>query len=451
MPNKNTIPPDSFGRFADINYMVTDTIEIRDSVSFFGSEYITGPEVVDYTNISIVDYFKKIGLVTTDYFNNLQAGPLTGTGTSIGAQQGFSSSISSDGNTCITGGFANKINGLTIGAAWIYTRTGTKWSQQGSIIIPADIVSTSNFGFGVDISADGNTVAIGAPYINSSQVGATYIYILTGGIWTQQDKLVGTGGIGIQSQGISVALSADGNTVAIGGYSDNSGVGSTWVFTRTGNVWTQQGLKLVGTGGTTSQQGFSVSLSDDGNTLVIGAPGINAGIGGFWVFTRTTGTWTQKAGPISGTENAGDSQQGKNNSISISGDGNTIAIGGRANNNSIGGVWVFVRSINEWTQQIGPIIPSDLKGNGEIGYSVSLTYDGNTLIFGGPSAIPTSSIWVYSRSSGVWSQSSKISLSLSNSNTQFGISSAVSSDGTTLVGGGIKFLDITGAIWIFVV
>jgi hypothetical protein len=65
--------------------------------------------------------------------------------------------------------------------------------------------------------------------------------------FSQQAKLVGTGVVGIAAQGDSVSLSADGNTAIVGGHVDDSG-GATWVFTRSGEVWSQQGPKLIGTG-----------------------------------------------------------------------------------------------------------------------------------------------------------------------------------------------------------
>ena len=83
-------------------------------------------------------------------------------------------------------------------------------------------------------------------------------------------------------QGRSVALSADGNTALVGGFGDNSLAGAAWVFTRSGDTWTQQGPKLVGAsavGGT--QQGRSVALSADGNTAIV------SGLSDAWVFTRS--------------------------------------------------------------------------------------------------------------------------------------------------------------------
>ena len=110
------------------------------------------------------------------------------------------------------------------------------------------------------------------------------MFTRSGGVWTQQgDKLVGTGGnlgtFGI-AQGTSVALSGDGSTAIVGGPQDSNDLGAAWVFTRSNGVWTQQGDKLVGTGRAgTPQQGSSVSLSADGSTAIVGGLVDNTGTG----------------------------------------------------------------------------------------------------------------------------------------------------------------------------
>ena len=86
----------------------------------------------------------------------------------------------------------------------------------------------------------------------------------------QGDKLVGIRTVGDALQGWSVALSADGNTAVVGGPTDANSKGAAWAFTRSGGVWTQQGEKLVGTGGGSSdRQGNSVAISADGNTAIV--------------------------------------------------------------------------------------------------------------------------------------------------------------------------------------
>ena len=112
--------------------------------------------------------------------------------------------------------------------------------------------------------------------------------------FTQQGlKLVGTGGVGGSNQGSSVAISSDGNTAIWGGVYDSSGTGAAWVFTRSGGVWTQQGPKLVGSGsvGSPVYQGKSVAISSDGNTAVVGGYGDNGYTGAVWVFIRSGGVW----------------------------------------------------------------------------------------------------------------------------------------------------------------
>jgi hypothetical protein len=159
----------------------------------------------------------------------------------------------------------------------------------------------------------------------------------------QGSKLVGTGVVGLLSrQGISVSISEDGNTAIVGGYNDNSGIGAAWVYIRFGGVWTQQGTKLVGTGAVgSSYQGHSVSLSADGNTAIVGGDGDNSSIGAAWVYTRSGGVWTQQGSKLVGTEAVGQSSQGF--SVSLSADGNTAIVGGyHDNNNIVGAAWVFI-------------------------------------------------------------------------------------------------------------
>ena len=156
-------------------------------------------------------------------------------------------------------------------------------------------------GYSVALSADGNTAIVGGLGDNSN-TGAAWVFTRSGGVWTQQgNKLVGTGAVGIARQGHSVALSADGNTAIVGGPYDNSYTGAAWVFTRSGTVWSQQGIKLVGTGAVGSaEQGFSVALSADGNTAIVGGIADNRITGAAWVHSRSGGVWTPTPAPALG-------------------------------------------------------------------------------------------------------------------------------------------------------
>jgi hypothetical protein len=255
--------------------------------------------------------------------------------------QGRSVSLSDDGNSAIVAG----PNGSVSGAAWVFTRSRETWSQQ-SVLVPEG--ATTGFAFSVSLSGDGNTAIIGD--ISGSLVGAAWIFTRSEGVWTQQAKLVGTGAIRSESlstqQGLSVSLSTDGNTAVVGGPFDNNQVGAAWIFTRSDGVWNQQGPKLVGAGAVATsgvRQGWSVSLSGDGNTAIVGGSLDDNGAGAAWVYTRSSGVWSQKQPKLIGTGAIGPAFQG--DAVALSGDGRTAMVGGPADDNDAGASWVYVQPV----------------------------------------------------------------------------------------------------------
>ena len=304
---------------------------------------------------------------------------LVGTGAVGAANQGGSVSLSADGNTAIVGGGSDNSGA---GAAWVYTRAGSVWTQQGTKLVGTGGTAIANQGVSVYLSADGNTAIMGGPGDNLS-AGAAWVFTRSGGVWTQQGtKLVGGGAVGNANQGYAVAVSADGNTAIVGGSGDNSAAGAAWVFTRSGGVWTQQGTKLIGTGAVDpAHQGQSVSLSADGNTAFVGGPNDNSSAGAAWVFTRTGGVWSQQGMKLVGTGAMGSASQGT--SVYLSADGNTAFVGGSGDNNGAGAGWVFTRAGGVWTQQGTKLVGTGAVGFASQGASVSLSADGNTAIVGG--------------------------------------------------------------------
>lgn len=109
--------------------------------------------------------------------------------------------------------------------------------------------------------------------------------------------------------------------------------------------WVQQGSPLFGNG---NGQGYSVSLSDDNNTLAVGAPFDDNEIGATWIYKRTNGTVWSEVQKIIAIDNIGQSRQGY--SVALSGDGNTLAIGGPNDNNGIGAVWIYEKDGSTWNQ-----------------------------------------------------------------------------------------------------
>ena len=298
----------------------------------------------------------------------------------------------------------------TVGAAWVYTRSGGVWTQQGSKLVGTGAVGQGGQGFSVALSADGNTAIVGGPHDNST-TGAVWIYTRSGGVWTQQgNKLVGTGAVGKAGQGVSVALSADGNVVIVGGAHDNSFTGAAWIYTRTGTVWTQQGSKLVGTGAVgIADQGWSVALSADGNTAIVGGFGDNSYIGAAWVFTRGGAVWTQQGSKLVGTGAVGIADQGR--SVALSADGSTAMVGGPRDNSYAGAVWVYARRGTVWSQQGNKLVGTGGVGSAMQGSSAALSSDGNTAIAGAlGDSKGTGVAWVYTRSGDAWTRTPASSL-----------------------------------------
>jgi len=378
-----------------------------------------------------------------------QQGPmLVGTGSAFVPEQGASVSVSADGNTAIVGGPTDNGNA---GAAWIYTRSGGSWSQQGSKLVGTGSIGKSVQGVSVSLSADGNTAIVGGPADNSLQ-GAVWIYTRSGGTWSQQgSKLVGAGNTGAARQGFSVSLSADGNTAIVGGEQDNSNIGAAWVFTRSGSAWAQQGAKLVGTGGVgTPVQGFSVSISADGNTAIVGGEEDNSDAGAAWVYTRSGGAWAQQGAKLVGTGSAGVADQG--NAVSLSADGNTAMVGGDSDNSGVGAVWVFTRSGGAWAQQGSKLVGSGYVGSAREGVFISLSADGNTAAVGASDDNNgIGATWVYTRSGGAWAQPGPKLIGTGNTGTgkpdQGSV--ALSADGSTVVVGGSGANSEIGAAWVF--
>jgi lipocalin len=257
---------------------------------------------------------------------------LVGTGAAAKAGQGSSVALSADGNTAIVGGPGDG------GAVWIYTRSAGGWSQQGSKLVGTGAVGNAGQGISAALSADGNTAIVGGPR-DASYIGAAWVYTRNGGAWSQQGrKLTAINTDTNAGQGRSVALSADGNTAIVGG--PNGQTGAAWIFIRNGNVWSQQGGKLVANDASGSTfQGNSVALSADGNTAIAGGFYDNAGTGATWVYTRSGDLWTQQGSKLVGANALGSAQQGY--SVALSADGNTAIV--RGPNGQTGAAWVFVQ------------------------------------------------------------------------------------------------------------
>jgi hypothetical protein len=375
-----------------------------------------------------------------------QGEKLTGTGEAGQGEFGRSVALSADGNTALIGGWSDNGN---VGAAWAFIRSGSTWSQQGEKLTGAGGTGEGGFGTSVALSADGNTALIGG-HRDNSNVGAAWVFTRSGSTWTQQGaKLTGAGETGPGRFGDSVALSADGNTALIGGPNDNSNVGAAWAFTRSGSTWTQQGAKLTGTGEAGQGEfGTSVALSADGNTALVGVPEDNAAIGGTWVLTRSSGVWSQQGSKLTGGE--------EDNSefgvlVALSADGNTALVGGWNDDGRKGAAWVFTRSSGVWSQQGPKLVGAGVSAGDGFGTSVALSADGNTALIGAPgNDFRNGAAWVFTRSGSTWTQQGeKLTGGGEVGSAWFGYTVALSGDGNTALIGGWLDDNWKGAAWVF--
>ncbi len=388
-------------------------------------------------------------IVVPTPFPGLQQGSkLVGSGASGGAYQGQSVSISADGNTAIVGGYEDASG---TGAAWIYVRSAGAWAQQGSKLVGSGAIGAAFQGASVSISADGNTAIVGG-YDDNSGAGAAWVYTRSAGVWAQQGaKLVGSGATGNATQGASVSISADGNTAVVGGYSDNSGSGAIWIFTRSAGAWAQQGSKLVGTGATgNAGLGYSVSVSADGKTVIGGGTTDNSSAGAVWIYTVTAGVWSQQGSKLVGTGATGAALQGY--SVALSADGNFAIVGGDEDNSDAGAAWIYSRSAGAWAQ-----VGTKLTGTGGTaaafqGSAVSISADGTTAIVGGyVNNGLQGATWVYNFSAGVWNQegTNLVGTGAVGSARQ-GWSVSLSTDGNNAILGGDIDNTNAGAAWVFI-
>lgn len=363
---------------------------------------------------------------------------------------GGSVSLSSDGNTYAIGSpREDNSSGTDDGAVYIWVRDGVNWTEQFKIIPPTEAYDTSlYFGFSVALSSDGNTLAVGAYGTGTGagfgDRGAVYVYTRTGVTWTLQQRILATGGTGADKFGYSVALSSDGNTLASGAPFDDvtySDTGTVYVFTRAAGVWSQQ-QAIQSTDPIKSAYdsfGYDVALSADGNTMAIVSASSaypSAGVPGFvYIWTRTAGVWTQqqKLIPSGRTEMSCDT-------VSLSSDGNTCAIGCARKMSApfhSGSAYVWTRSAGVWTQQQKISNPVPV-ANDYFGQDVSLSSDGNLLAIGG-----VQNVHVFDRRAGVWSLQAKLVEPVIGGN--FGQCLSLSSTGRTLAIGAQYETNVSGS------
>ena len=500
------------------------------------------------TRVTQTSYLKASNPDGADHF---------GCGGVLQGHTGQGVALSEDGTTLAVGaphesGGSPGINGnqrdnsaFDAGAVYVFIRKGDHWTQQ-AYIKASNPHSSAEFGHAVALSADGNTMVVSAFWepgnakgINGDQkdesipqAGAVYVFMRRGSTWTQQAYIkasntgeAGTGdsfGDGDQF-GFSIALSEDGNTLAVGALTEDSAAtgingnqadnskasaGAVYVFTRSGTAWSQQAYVKPTDIDAGDMFGYAVALTADGNMLAVGvfdedgssrtingpADNKSNGSGAAYVFTRAGATWSQQAYI---KPSNGEPQDSFGVHVALSDDGSTLLVGSldedctatgvnapgcdsdQKEDVSVGAAYVFVRSGTTWSQQAF-LKASNSGFNDWFGSRLALSGDGNVAVIGASledsnatgingnqkdeSATEAGAAYLFTRTGTTWQQQAYIKGSNTEAYDEFGSSIALDRSGTTLVvsargedGGGRgeggkqtdNSVDEAGAVYVF--
>lgn len=401
------------------------------------------------------------------------------------------------------------------GAVYVFTDVAGRWRQQ-AYLKAANPGLADNFGYMVALSRDGDTLAVAAPYEAGAatgidgdphddsipQAGAVYMFTRSGGVWSQQAyiKASNTGEAGRGNElgdgdqfGFALALDAAGDTLAVGAIAEDSGAagvgadqtdnsamsaGAVYLYSRSGDAWSQQAYIKPSNAGTGDLFGYSVSLSADGNLLAASAydedgsrAGTNEvqndevfGTGAVYIFSRADGAWSQRAYLKPSNSERNDSF---GVAVALSAAGDTLAaaaldedgmttgvdstpVADMETDLSTGAVYLFGRDGERWSEQ-AYIKASNTGPHDTFGARLALSRDGGTLavaaqledsagqgvnaVQNDDSAQEAGAVYVFARDGASWIQTEYIKGSNTEAFDEFGSAVALNDAGTRLAVG----------------
>ncbi len=238
--------------------------------------------------------------------------------------------------------------------------------------------------------------------------------------------------------GQSVSMDATGYLVAISAPYENSYTGAVYIYQNISGVWTQV-VRLAG-GVSNSWYGFYLSLSSDGSTLCVGAYGEASYAGAIYFYKNIAGTWTQTAKFIGTAANSG-----LGITVALNTNGTTSCIGAYIENSNTGAAYIYQDVAGTWTQMAR--ITSSVAAS-QFGISAAISADGTIVLVGASSeSTQTGAAYVYQNVSGTWTQIARLASGVANS--QFGTSVSLSSDGTIVLIGAYYENSGIGAAYVF--
>jgi hypothetical protein len=258
--------------------------------------------------------------------------------------------VAISGDTIVIGGpLATIGSNAEQGAAYVFTRSGTTWTQQQRLTA-SDGSANDQFGFAVSIRGESIIAGVRRDDVGSNvDQGSAYVFVRQDGVWSEQAKLVANDGGADNLFGGPVAIWGD--TAVVSRSRSSSATipdPATYVFVRSGSTWSQQQRLSVCEPSAFDLCSFGISVAVDGDTLAVGNPMLNIGSniaqGGVYVYSRTGTTWTQQQRLL-----ADDGQADSTLGRSLGLDGNKLVIGAHAGNVRPGSAYLFDRIGGTWT------------------------------------------------------------------------------------------------------
>ena len=353
-------------------------------------------------------------------------------GENPGDGSGISVALSSNGAVLAVGADGNDDGGFNAGHVRVYFNAGRGWEKLGSDLDGSGVFDW--FGYSVALSADGTILAIGAPLangVNGNDAGRVYVYQWMFNTWQPLGSTLDGAGAGDRF-GFSLALSDDGTILAVGASRSGAGgseAGQVRVLAWTGTNWSQRGNDLLGSS-PGDHLGDSVTLSSDGSIVAFGADqGANDGPGYVRIHRWSSSSWQQLGSTLVG----GSPNDDFGESVSLSGDGSIVAIGTYSGNYAA----VYRNDGTDWVQ-----VGQTIRGEGFFGWSLSLSFDGKTIVIGGwangSNGAESGHVLVFRLSSNgqEWMQVGQ-QLVGEAAEDWFGYSTSISDDGTRIASGAI--------------
>ena len=389
-------------------------------------------------------YVKASNTEANDQFGRSIALSQDGSTLAVGAPYEDSGATGIDGNQ-------NDNLGADTGAIYVFTRSGASWTQR-AYIKAAFSGYYLNFGYDIDLSSDGNTLAGGTYY------SGVFIFTRNGSTWSQESVLTSSNFSNTDQFGSTLDLSADGNTLAVGapyedsvatgvnGYqADNNSPdsGAVYIFTRSSTTWTQQAYIK-----STENDLYNPDAAGGGSYYSSPNTGYNTCMSSLNRGSYSANSYCNYSNLYVTNDHFGAS-------ISLSSDGNTLAVGAPQADNTTGytgdqagKVFIYTRSGTSWSPEYQPA-GSNVSSDDQFGTSVGLSADGNVLAIGAPGedgsstgvygnqadngATDAGAVYLFTRSGTSWGQKAYVKPSNTGAGDAFGTNLAVSADGATLV------------------